>query len=205
MADKPWKRAERRVAELFADVFQCEVRRTPCSGGWGKTGGQRDEFGTGADIVSDKSIPYFVEIKHRQTWTVEQLFTGKGELWKWWDVVAAKARANSKDPLLVLFRPRSPFALVVLERSRFAPQLAMSGIFLATTHHYVVTWARFEEILRRKHNAVKGVQVRDVRPACGDAGQERQEEPQCRKMPVLRPARKQGALRVFFRGARRQS
>jgi hypothetical protein len=101
--------AEREIAKLFEDWWQpvepgCVFKRTPMSGGWASPEA-RGDFGTAGDLVTTaRRFPFAVEVKRREGWNLERLWSGRpSPVWKWWaQARAAAAEMQHKTPLLLM-------------------------------------------------------------------------------------------------------
>ncbi len=66
---------ERQVAKIFQDWYGREVRRAPLSG-----------MGVlKIDIVSDENFPFLIQCKKQESWRLESILSGKGELGRYID------------------------------------------------------------------------------------------------------------------------
>jgi hypothetical protein len=130
-------RGELEVAEMFARWSGEVVRRTPGSGGWSNA-----RFGVTGDLVCDNpAFPFHCEIKHRESWVLDDLVTGvrrehDKSIVQWWkqcfeSCPVLKTRSlgpsmspmkRAKEPLLVFRRNRQPW--LTMMRYEFARGLA---------------------------------------------------------------------------------
>ena len=96
-------RYEKNVADFFEEVSGVPFSRTFASGGQNQKG----------DIVPvGYDWPFVVEIKNRESWSVEHFWTLKGPVWDWWKKLQSEAKLVQKKPMLVLKKNRFP-ALVM--------------------------------------------------------------------------------------------
>ncbi len=134
-------RAELDVAAMFSRWCGEEVRRTPLSGGWSSA-----KFGVTADLVcANPAFNFHVEIKHRESWVLDDLVTGVRKdhdksIVQWWKQCVESCpkqedKANRidnrgrvtllKEPLLVFRRNRQPW-LVMMRADSVSNQMRTS-------------------------------------------------------------------------------
>lgn len=116
-------RGEREVCKLLFDYwspFEPKVdghdltfKRTPMSGGWSHGKG-RETFGTAADILTNsKTFPWAVEIKHRESFSMDNVEKGKkSPVWGWWKQACRQANEMNKEPMLLFRKNRMPWHLM---------------------------------------------------------------------------------------------
>ena len=103
-------RFERLIANIFSDWAkaqgrQCEIRRTPRSGGWSHS----KKMAMTADIIADDpTFPFTIEAKDRQEWSQRGLYinqhqVGVGPIWSYWQQCLEECGENKKS-LLVFTR-----------------------------------------------------------------------------------------------------
>ena len=96
---------ERKIAKMLTDWTGIEIRRTPMSGGWNKTGDL-----TPKDPSEMEKFPLSFELKNRQEFSIEMLFHIRNSedmpkiLKKYWDQCSGEAKESEKVPLLILTR-----------------------------------------------------------------------------------------------------
>jgi hypothetical protein len=93
---------ERRIAQRLTDWVGSPVRRTPLSGAYGA------EWKMAGDMMFQDQFPFYVELKNREGWRFEQLFTGAGPVVKWWWDTRREADLAGLRPLLIFTRNRVP-------------------------------------------------------------------------------------------------
>lgn len=83
-------RCEREVAGIIQTWWSqlepnCEMVRTPLSGGWGNAK-VRGEFKASGDLMTTaKRFPFVVEVKAREGWSLKNMMNGKrSPVWGWW-------------------------------------------------------------------------------------------------------------------------
>jgi hypothetical protein len=59
---------ERAISKRFSEWLGCKVRRTPMSGAYGS------DWHLGGDLMFDIDVPWYVELKNREAWRLEQIF-----------------------------------------------------------------------------------------------------------------------------------
>lgn len=92
---------ENLIAKRFTEVLGFEVRRTPRSGAYGGEGWSS----MSGDIMFAGDFEYYVELKNRESWKLEQLFNyDVGEFWSWAQTTWDAARENGKKPMLIFKR-----------------------------------------------------------------------------------------------------
>jgi hypothetical protein len=117
-------RGELDVAKMFSAWCGEIVRRTPQSGGWSNA-----RFGVTADLVcANPAFPFHCEVKHRESWVLDDLVTGirrdhDKSVVRWWeqcvqscptdhDPRAPGKRRWLKEPLLVFRRNHLPWLVM---------------------------------------------------------------------------------------------
>lgn len=115
---------ERKVAKILQEYWSqvspgCSFRRTPGSGGWARSGGNLDKFGSAGDCVcDDTTFPWCLEMKHYASYDVEKLLNGKNAtIMQWWDQADGET-PEGKSPLLIMKRNGSE-ELVMFDYGRF--------------------------------------------------------------------------------------
>jgi len=110
--------AEREVAKLCQRWWaklepDCEFCRTPLSGGWSDST-VRAHFRASGDLMTTaETWPFTTEVKRRECWNVERLFTGKNSpAWAWWRQAVDQAQEEGGVPMLWArknqYRPGQP-------------------------------------------------------------------------------------------------
>jgi len=102
MSRQKGARFEVEVAKQFTEWTGMNVRRTPRSGAYG---GENWKSLTG-DLMFDHDWPYVVELKNRESWKLEDVFAGKGEVWEWWTKLREEATVAKKKPMLIIKKNR---------------------------------------------------------------------------------------------------
>lgn len=120
-------RWERESAKIFSNWLGCDCRRTPMSGAYGSG------WNLGGDLMFDKDIPLYVELKNDESWRLEQLLLWKGPIPKWWEKAYNESCMWDKHPLLVLKRNHVE-PIVIVEQSFMKANKKKSRI---TVHGYV--------------------------------------------------------------------
>ena len=93
---------ERQISKVFSEWLGCKVRRTPMSGAYG------GEWNLGGDLMFDIEVPWYVELKNRESWRLEQLLNPEpcGPIVKWLDSTWEEASKEGKVPMVVFTRNR---------------------------------------------------------------------------------------------------
>ncbi len=111
--------AEREVAALIQTWWrqlepECQVCRTPSSGGWG-TPELRGSFRVAGDLATDaKKFPFAIEVKRRERWHLGNFVTGKpSPVWGWWSQCQVAAAEMNAIPMLWVRRSREPWIVVL--------------------------------------------------------------------------------------------
>jgi Holliday junction resolvase len=89
---------ENTVAKQFTEWLGYNVRRTPRSGAYGGEGWKD----MSSDLMFDFDFPYVVECKNRESWKMEHVYAGKGEVWDWWAKLILESISAKKQPMLIL-------------------------------------------------------------------------------------------------------
>lgn len=111
-------RYENTIAKDFTSLTNVLWDRTFRSGGGAEKG----------DIHPVGSLSqYCVEIKNRQSWSIDDLFHGKGEVIDWWMKLCKEARDGKQLPMLVCKRNRLPAVAVLRHDSKIYAWLLSSG------------------------------------------------------------------------------
>ena len=113
---------ELSVAKAMSEWLGFNVRRTPRSGAYGTEGVQS----LTGDLMFDFDFPYVVECKHRESWRLEDVFAGKGEVWEWWAKLSEEAKAASKQPMLIIKRNRVEPMVILPGQNSLAYETATS-------------------------------------------------------------------------------
>lgn len=87
-----------------------ELERTPGSGSWGRMQTKGDLIASEEDR---KRWPYFVECKKVEGWDLwNQLFSGEGPMFEWWNKACDQAKEEHKVPLLIFAQNRREILLM---------------------------------------------------------------------------------------------
>jgi len=101
---------ERKVANQFEKWLGIGCRRTPMSGAYG------EEWNMGGDLMFDRPIPWFVELKRREGWRLESFFANNGGsalAFRWATKAKEEAFASGKVPLVIFSKNHTiPFIMV---------------------------------------------------------------------------------------------
>lgn len=96
---------ERKIAKTLGDWWGYKFSRTPLSGGasW-----LADNNAVG-DIVTppQAGFPLVIECKHREEWTLDNVFLNNREPHTWWSQVIGDSSRVSKTPCLIFTRNRA--------------------------------------------------------------------------------------------------
>jgi len=107
---------ERAISKKFSEWLECKVRRTPMSGAYGS------EWHLGGDLMFDIDVPWYVELKNREGWRLEQIFSSKpcGPIIDWLNSTWEEAERAEKIPMVIFTRNRveSYVALPLLHLER---------------------------------------------------------------------------------------
>lgn len=76
-------RYERKIAKIFGEVFNRDLRRVPLSGGLDIKCDIYDPF--------NDDFPYFIECKHRESFTLDGLINGTSDLFNFLDKVGLES------------------------------------------------------------------------------------------------------------------
>tara|TARA_R110000824_G_scaffold199734_4_gene383696 strand:+ start:274 stop:816 length:543 start_codon:yes stop_codon:yes gene_type:complete len=104
---------ERKIAGDFRKWLGIGCRRTPMSGAYG------EEWNMGGDLMFDRPIPWFVELKRREGWRLESFFAdncGSALAFKWATKAKDEAYASGKVPLVIFARNYTTSFVMVPER-----------------------------------------------------------------------------------------
>jgi len=108
---------ERKIAKKLSDWSGMELRRTPLSGGFSQTGSSYT--GDINAINREDNFGFHIECKKQEGWTLEQLFSPKCKIWKWWEQCLTGYKTTYKIPLLIFSKNRANTFL--LTRSHMLP------------------------------------------------------------------------------------
>lgn len=120
-------RFERQIAKQFTEWYRtggypdAEFRRTPMSGAYGP------EWNLGGDLMVNLPFPFYVELKDRETWRLEQLLDGVGPVKGWVEHAQGEARLAGLVPMVIIARNH------------------VSPLMLLPTHHPTATAARLDD------------------------------------------------------------
>jgi len=122
--------AEREVAALIQPWWQtieptCTFVRTPLSGGWGGRETRAGFKASGDLMTTAAKFPFTVEVKRRESWTLERLLAGKASpVWEWWRQSIGQAEEMLVNPMLWVRRNREPWRVILgagyFERKKLA-------------------------------------------------------------------------------------
>ena len=104
---------ERKVANTFSKWLGIGCRRTPMSGAYG------EEWNLGGDLMFDRPVPWFVELKRREGWRLESFFNdncGSALAFKWATKAKEEAYASGKVPLVIFSKNYTTSFVMVPER-----------------------------------------------------------------------------------------
>jgi hypothetical protein len=117
---------ELEVAKLLEPWWRqcedgCHFRRTPGSGGWGRSSEVRAGFNASGDLSTDADLwPFCIEIKRREGWAWENVWLGKrSPVWGWWRQCQDAAKECGKLPMM-FFRHNHEAWSVMLPDSHVA-------------------------------------------------------------------------------------
>jgi|TARA_Y100000034_G_scaffold94895_1_gene115074 hypothetical protein len=103
-------RFERKVANDFEKWLGIQCRRTPMSGAYG------EEWNLGGDLMFDRPIPWYVELKRREGWRLETFFapTGPGKMaYQWATKAEGEALKAGKVPMVIFSKNYTvPFIMI---------------------------------------------------------------------------------------------
>ena len=93
---------ERRISKKFSEWLGCKVRRTPMSGAYGS------DWHLGGDLMFDIDVPWYVELKNRENWRLEQFFSHDpcGPVLEWLQSTWDEAEKADKVPMVIFTRNR---------------------------------------------------------------------------------------------------
>ncbi len=111
------------VAKQFTEWLGYNVRRTPRSGAYGGEGWKD----MSSDLMFDFDFPYVVECKNRESWKLEHVLQGKGEVWDWWEKLNGEAGSAGKAPMLILKKNHMPPLVMLLKQDRMVRELRLGG------------------------------------------------------------------------------
>ncbi len=101
---------ERTVAKQMTEWLGFKVSRTPSSGAYGTREGWSSLSG---DLMFAQDFPFYCELKCRETFKLEDVFSGAGEFWQWQHQTWTEAKQHGKRPLLICKRNHAePFFFV---------------------------------------------------------------------------------------------
>lgn len=155
------KRYEAHIAKLLSEWTLVKFRRTPCSGGFNKTGGVRVAERTfSGDIICDRSdFKFTVEAKNRESLSLVALLSSPStcEVLKWWDQCVTDGETSSLMPMMFCHISNGP-DVVVVEESAFESLLPDGECFTIPEPYFIymgwkhgcltmMTWTTFISIL----------------------------------------------------------
>jgi hypothetical protein len=115
------KAGEREVARLLEEWWGkveagVKFRSTPLSGGFSSPD-VRGAFEISGDLMTTAlTFPYTIEVKHRESWSLKNLETGrKSPVWGWWNQCQVAAAEEEKIPMLWFRKNRMPWRIIVPE------------------------------------------------------------------------------------------
>ena len=130
---------ERAISKQFSNWLGCNVRRTPMSGAYGS------EWHLGGDLMFDIDVPWYVELKNRESWRLEQLFAAKqcGPVLDWLSSTWEEAEQAEKVPIVVFTRNRVETYVAVplfhLERDLLVHDACRLPVVMFLPEMWVVT------------------------------------------------------------------
>jgi hypothetical protein len=96
---------ELKVAKILMEAWGVQLERTPQSGGWGR-------YGTKGDLAADPrthpKYPFLIEVKNQQAWSLHHLFTGQGQVNKWWVKCKVQSSMEKRIALLIFTSNLNP-------------------------------------------------------------------------------------------------
>jgi hypothetical protein len=110
--------AEREVAAIIEPWWNVvepgKFVRTPLSGGWG-TADTRAGFRASGDLMTTAPrFPFTVEVKRRESWTLERLLLGRpSPVWEWWRQAQKQGEESNLVPLLWFRKSRQPWRVML--------------------------------------------------------------------------------------------
>lgn len=107
------KRGEYMVVDALVKHFNIEFKRTPQSGGSHLKEGWR----LAGDVATpDPCWPFCIEVKNREAWHLELLWSPKSPIWSWWTQVNEDSQLTGMLPALVFKRNSvPPLVMIVAE------------------------------------------------------------------------------------------
>ena len=113
MSRSKGKRGEYMLVDALVEAIGIEFKRTPQSGcsqlkeGWNLAG----------DVATpDPDWTFCLEMKNREAWHLELLWSDKSPIWKWWTQVCEDSHLTGLMPALVFKRNHvSPLVMIVAE------------------------------------------------------------------------------------------
>jgi hypothetical protein len=108
-------RGEREVARIIQEWWRtleptAEFIRTPLSGGWATNQKAASHFHANGDLMTTSSLfPFCVEVKWRESWSVNYFLDGRPTPpWGWWQQCVEAALKTGDVPMMWMRKNRIP-------------------------------------------------------------------------------------------------
>lgn len=99
MSKAKGNRYEKQIEKYLEEATGFKFSRSFASGG-------QKQKGDVICVTPGVTWPFVMEVKHRESWQMDQLWKKTGEIWKWWDKVKLEASSVGKFPLLFIKKNR---------------------------------------------------------------------------------------------------
>jgi Holliday junction resolvase len=142
MSRRKGKTFERAVAKQMTEWLGFKVSPTPSSGAYGTREGWTSLSG---DLMFAEDFPFYVELKNRETFKLEDLFSLSGHFWDWQATAWADAKKNGKRPMLICKRNHAEPFVFLDGADTVSYRLALNYINIRTCNvHGFPLWTLFK-------------------------------------------------------------
>lgn len=141
-------RFERKIAKLFSDAFNMNIRRVPLSGGL--------DIKSDLYCPEDDSFPYFVECKNRKSFRFDSLFDYSSELFNFLDI----AYKHSLEAYISKKYKKKQFAILVFTGGNFKSTYVMC----TSTEGYDILLDAINPIIYARNRCI--VRIEDFLQKC---------------------------------------
>ena len=125
---------ERETAVLFRKWWGDGVQRTPMSGAYGP------EWELAGDLMfvdppksqPHRRWPFYVELRNRESWRLEQLYAGEGPVFAWLEETKGAAMKMDLLPMLIIHRAFVPALVCIRQQEIDGMRYAAEGAICTT-------------------------------------------------------------------------